>query len=177
MRWLLIFLVILVIGGVGVYGAGSALPEEMVTIRGAQYKAPVAKLWKLVTNYQDMKRWNDGIEAVTAIPEVGTKETLWDVQDAEGRHMVLKVIVSEENKMHLVKIIKNDLPFTGSWRFEFTENNNGTWLKMEEHSRISNPFLRFFTYYVLGNDYGVQAYLMALARYLVQDIQIKELAA
>lgn len=176
MRWLLIFLIILVVATMGVYGAGSALPEEMITLRGARYKASVDKIWALVTDYPQMTRWNDGIASVTPIPEEETKETLWDIADAEGRHMVLKVISSEEHKTHTVKIIKSDLPFTGSWRFEFSEDETGTWLKMEERSHTSNPFLRFFTYYVLGSDYGMRAYLLALARHLVEDIEIKELA-
>jgi uncharacterized protein YndB with AHSA1/START domain len=163
--------------GVGLYGAGSALPEEMVTIRGAQYQQPVDKIWPLVTDFAQLKRWNDAIANVTPIPAENIQETLWDVEDAEGRHMVLKVLLKEDHKAYQVKIIRNDLPFTGNWRFEFTTNEKGTWLKMEERSHISNPFLRVFAYYVLGSDYGVKAYLLALARHLGQSVEIKELAA
>jgi hypothetical protein len=177
MRWLLILLVIFGVATVGVYGAGSALPEEMITIRGAQYKAPVEKVWEVVTDYQSMSKWNDNIVSVTPVPDPETQDTLWDMEDGDGKHMMLKVVASEDLKRHRVDIIKNDMPFLGSWVFEFTPNEGGTWLKLEEHSRIKNPFLRFLTYYVLGSDYGVDAYLQAIARHFVQDIEIKELAA
>lgn len=176
MRLLLTLIAFLFVAVMGIYGAGSALPEEMITIRGAQYKTSVDDMWEVVTDYPAMSRWNDNVVSVTPLPDIDQK-TLWDMEDGDGRHMILKVIASEEHKRHRVDIVENDLPFLGSWIFEFTANEGGTWLKLEEHSRIPNPFLRFFAYYVLGSDYGVNAYLHALARHFVQDIEIKELAA
>jgi uncharacterized protein YndB with AHSA1/START domain len=177
MRFFLLLLALLIVLTTGVYGAGSALPEEMITIRGAQYKAPPEELWELVTNYPEMRRWNDSIDNVTALPDPETKETLWDMTDSDGRHLVLKVVVSEPMKLHRAEIIENDLPFLGSWQFEFTANDKGTWLKLTEHSRITNPFLRFATYYVLGSDYGTNAFLQAIGRHFLQEVEIKELAA
>ncbi len=177
MRLLLIILFFLTVVTAGIYGAGSALPEEMITIRGAQFKAPVEEVWDMVTNYEAMPKWNDGIASVTPIPDTQTKETLWDIVDNEDHHMVLKVTRSEPQKIHRSEIIKNDLPFLGSWQFEFTANEAGTWLKLEEHSFIKSPFLRFFTYYILGSDYGIRIFLESLGRHLVQDVDIKELAA
>lgn len=176
MRWLLIFILFIIVALAGVYGAGSALPETMVTLRGAQFKAPVGEVWNLVTNYPEMPNWNDGIAKVTPIPGED-KTTLWDIEDNDGRHMVLKVVHSEQYHLHHSEIIANDQPFKGSWKFELTANDGGTWLKLEEHSRISNPFLRFVTYYILGSDYGIRTFLQALGRHLVQDVEIKELAA
>lgn len=176
MRFLLILLFFFGFLGIGVYGAGSALPEEVVTIRGARYKASVEEVWSAVTDYSTMRRWNDNIVSVTPVPEPKTQETLWDIEDGDGRHMMLKVVASEDLKRHQVEIVKNDLPFLGSWLFEFSPDDGGTFLKLEERSRIENPFLRFVTYYILGSDYGVKAFLQALARHFVQDIEIKELA-
>lgn len=177
MRFLLILLFFLTVAAAGVYGAGSSLPKEMITVRGAQFKAPVAEVWDLVTNYERLPRWNDGIASVTPIPEPQTKETLWDIVDNDDRHMLLKVTHSEPQVRHRAEIIKNDMPFQGSWQFTLTPNEEGTWLTLEEKSVIKSPFLRFLTYYVLGSDYGIRAYLQSLARHLVQEIKIKELAA
>jgi uncharacterized protein YndB with AHSA1/START domain len=177
MRFLLILLFFLTVVTAGIYGAGSSLPEEMITVRGAQFKAPVDEVWDLITNYEQLPRWNDGIASVTPIPEPQTKETLWDIVDNDDRHMLLKVTHSEPKIRHRAEIMENDMPFRGSWQFTLTPNDEGTWLTLEERSIIKSPFLRFLTYYVLGSDYGIRAYLESMARHLVQEITIKELAA
>jgi hypothetical protein len=177
MRWLLLFFILLIIASLGVYGAGSALPEEVVTIKGAQLNVPVEDVWQKVTDYPAMPKWNESIATVTPVPNPDTKEVLWDLEDGNGRHQILKVVASVEKTRHQVEIIENDLPFLGSWKFEFSENKGGTWLRLEEHAVIQNPFLRFFVYYILGAGKGAEDFLHALGNHFMQNIEVKNLAA
>lgn len=177
MRLLIIGLIVLIIGLAGVYGAGSSLPVEMTTIRGAQFRADMDRVWHTITDYAQAAEWNPDVVSVKAIPDPeNNEETLWHLIDAQDNYMILRVSTPIPKKLQRSEIVETDLPFTGVWEFEVTPNEDGTFVKLIEKSRIPNPFVRFATYYIVGNDYGITRYFNAMADHFVEEIEIQELA-
>lgn len=169
--WIGIVLFVIV---AGVYGAGSALPENIVTVRIAQYRTHIDKVWGAIHDYKNLPEWNSYIASARQLPNPGSDKPLWHLEASSGMNMVVEVTASASNVLHHVDIVENDLPFTAKWEFEFMEKDGGTLLKLRETSQIENPFVRFFRYYVVGIDKGMRVYMNELADHFVEKIEIKE---
>jgi len=93
--------------------------EEFVTQLNSEpfvieriYNAPVARVWKAITDNDEMKKWYFNIAAFK--PEVGF-EFSFDGVDKEGK-----------KKVHLCKVIEvvKEIKLTYSWRYEGFEGNS-----------------------------------------------------
>ncbi len=177
MRIILVSLTLLIVALAGVYGAGSSLPVEMTTIRGAQFRADVDLLWKIITDYENLPQWNSRIASVSPVPDPDDEESnLWHVVDVQDHYMILQVSNPRPGRLHRSEILETDLPFTSVWEFEIIPNDKGAFLKITDKTKIPNPFVRFVIYYIVGSDYGVDNFFNALAVHFVEDIEIQELA-
>ena len=118
-RWLLFLFLGLFVSVAGIYGAGSALPETLVSVRMAEFNTPLPTVWEAVTDYEKLPDWNPYVRAARQIPNPESDAPLWHIEDSNGNNMVVEVVTSISHVSYHVQLVENTLPFSGSWEFEF----------------------------------------------------------
>ena len=78
---------------------------------------------------------------------------LWDLSVAlfhrtnNGAYSILK---AEEPNLLVTGITRKNLPFGGTWTYEFVEHGGATTLTITERGEVYNPFFRFVSRFVIG---------------------------
>lgn len=190
MRFLSIAVFMLFLGVLGIYGAGSSLPDQSTKILGVALPVEQDALWQSITDYQSMESWHHNITKVNALPEAETGDTLWHVKMQEDDFIVLKVINIDIAERMQWKLLESNLPFQAEWEISLidktakTEDQAAeeaeavTFIKIKQIASTSNAFTRFYMQYVTGYDGFMNEYLNALAaHYKVTNPEIRELVA
>jgi hypothetical protein len=98
-----------------------------------------------------------------AVPQ----RTLWDMSIAAFGRMNdgSYAIVDERAPVHLTtSIVNKQLPYGGSWSYDFAPANGGTMLTVVEHGEVYNPFFRFVSRYVIGHNRTIETYFSDLRK-------------
>jgi len=94
-----------------------------------------------------------------------SQQRLWDLAIAQfhktnnGNYAIV-----EQSPPHrfVTAIVKKDLPFGGTWTYEFAPLNAGTSLTITERGEVYNPFFRFVSRYVMGHTQSIDEFMAAL---------------
>lgn len=186
----LLFLVFLV--GLGVYGAGSSLPEKTIVMRGGQLPVAQQELWPVLANFEEWPQWQSMVAKINPLPNSSNNNVLWHVTVNEEHSYVIEPIYSVEGEALQFLITENSLPYDAKWAIslidktekadsegkEPSESQPATFIKITETSHTKNPFARFYMQYVIGYDDDVEQFLRAIAKkFNVKELKIKELVA
>lgn len=173
----------------GVYGAGSSLPEKIVTIRGVTLPAAQKDVWKTINGFGSMADWRSKISSVTAIPKPSENKTLWHVKTTDKQSYLLERSYWLEPDILQLSMEEDTLSYRSQWDMSLTDktvnaaskeekDKPSTFLKIVDTAYTSNPFVRFYVNYFIGYDSRVESYLGDIAKlYNVADTEIKELVA
>lgn len=176
MKAVLFLISLLVVAVVGVYGAGSALPEEHTLIRGAHIAGAAEDVWQAIADYDALPEWNADITRAKRLEDVAGKPH-WRLESADDRYMVLEVEAEEKPLRHISRIVESSYPVSGRWIFELGEQKNGTWVKLTEVGKTPSPFVRFLMYYIVGQDTAMVRFLKSLGKKFGQPVKVEELVA
>lgn len=177
MRLTLLVPTLLVVSLAGVYGAGSALPEERTTIRGAQYRVPRDIIWQMVSDVKATGSWDKDIAEIRTIPDPESNYgNLWHLEYTNGQYSVLRVKNLPEQFLQQREIVDASTLPPGQWNISAVENNKGTFIKINATAKTKNPWMRFLRHYVLSSDTEIRYYLEGLAAHYDTKITIQELA-
>jgi hypothetical protein len=116
-----------------VAGIGAALPVKHKAVRSETFAVPAPRLWELALALYH--RTNDGT---------------YTVQEKRAPQRLVTAI------------IRKDLPYGGSWTYEFRAQGQGTTLTITEDGEVYNPIFRFVSRFVTGHEQAIAAYLAAL---------------
>lgn len=114
-------------------GIGTILPVKHVASRTEAFAVPQQRLWDLAI--AQFHKTNDGSYAIL-----------------------------EQSPPHrfVTAIIKKDLPFGGTWTYEFAPSGTGTTLTITERGEVYNPFFRFVSRFVMGHTKSIDEFMAAL---------------
>jgi hypothetical protein len=116
-------------------GIGMLLPVKHVASRTEAFTVSQQRLWDLAM--AQFQRTNDGSYAI--------------VEQAPPNRFVSA-------------IVKKDLPFGGTWTYEFSPLRAGTSLTITERGEVYNPFFRFVSRYVMGHTKSIDDFMAALRK-------------
>jgi hypothetical protein len=116
-----------------VAGIGAALPVKHKAVRSETFAASVPRLWELALALYH--RSNDGSYTVQ--------------QEQAPQRLV-------------TAIIRKDLPYGGSWTYDFRPQGQGTTLTITEDGEVYNPIFRFVSRFIVGHEQSIDAYFAAL---------------
>ncbi len=177
MRALLILISLLVVATVGVYGAGSVLPQENTLIRGAYIAQPVDEVWQAVSDFESMPQWNSDISAVKRVESAAGENPLWRMEYGNNGYMLLKVEKKQSPLLLVSHIVESSYHFSGLWIVELSAQKNGTWVNITEKKHIPSPFVRFAMYYIIGVDKCIVDFFNNLGQKFNQPVEVEELVA
>jgi hypothetical protein len=112
---------------------GMTLPAKHQVSRQETFPLPAARLWEL--SLAIFRRTNNGTFAIV-----------------------------EENPPHrlVTAIVGKNLPFGGTWTYEFLASGDETTLRVTERGEVYNPFFRFVSRYVMGYEGSLNTFFTAL---------------
>jgi hypothetical protein len=123
-----------VAGVIGVmYAVGVALPVKHQVAKSEAFALPAPALWEQAV--KTFHRTNDGSYAI---------------------------IDSMPPSRFVTGIIRKDLPFGGTWTYEFVPQGSGTTLTITERGEVYNPFFRFVSRFIVGQEGSIDSYFAAL---------------
>jgi hypothetical protein len=114
-------------------GIGTMLSVKHVASRTETFDVPPQRLWDLAI--AQFQKANDGNYAIV-----------------------------EQSSPHrfITAIVKKDLPFGGTWTYDFVPAGTGTTLTITERGEVYNPFFRFVSRYVMGHTKSIDEFMAAL---------------
>jgi hypothetical protein len=116
-----------------VAGIGAALPVKHKAVRSENFAVPAPRLWELALALYH--RTNDGTYTV------------------QEQHAPQRLVTA---------IIRKDLPYGGTWTYDFKSMGPGTTLTITEDGEVYNPIFRFVSRFIVGHHQSIDAYLAAL---------------
>ena len=114
-------------------GIGAALPVKHKAVRSKTFAVPAPRLWELALALYH--RSNDGTYTV------------------QEEHAPQRLVTA---------IIRKDLPYGGSWTYDFKSRGQETTLTITEDGEVYNPIFRFVSRFITGHERSIDAYLAAL---------------
>ncbi len=123
-----------VAGVIGVmYAVGTALPVKHQVAKRESFALAAPALWDQAV--MTFHRTNDGSYAI---------------------------IDSTPPSRFVTGIIRKDLPFGGTWTYELVPRGAGTTLTITERGEVYNPFFRFVSRFIVGQEGSIDSYFAAL---------------
>ena len=160
--------ILLVVAGVlvlliaGVLIVGLITPADHQASRTLRVKQTPEAVWAAINDHVNEPSWRDDIANVTSAGERNGKP-LWQENYKDGNTLQLMTTESRQPN-RLVREIAEEGPFSGRWEIDIQPIDGGSSVKITEIGKVSNPFFRFVSKYIIGHTYQMDKYLTNLAK-------------
>jgi hypothetical protein len=162
MKWLFLLLALPLLLATACALLGSFLPRQHEAGRQAVFHRTPAELFALVRDFANTAAWRTGLKSVELLPPRDGRPCY---REAAGHRAVTYVVLEERPAEKLVvKIDDDDLPYGGSWTYEFATAPEGARVRITEHGEVKNVVFRFLGRFVFGYDTTIDTYLRDLGR-------------
>src|SRR5688572_31445782 len=159
---LLVVVGVLVLLIVIVLIVGLLTPADHQASRTLRLKQTPEAVWAAISDHANEHSWRDDMASVTSAGERNGKP-VWQENYKDGNTLQLMTTESRQpNRM--VREIAEEGPFSGRWEIDIEPSTNGSSVKITEIGKVSNPFFRFVSKYVIGHTYQMEKYLTSLAK-------------
>ncbi len=143
---------------------GLYLPEAHVASRTVTIRAPVEKIWDVVTDVEGQTRWRRGLEGVEILERTDAG-VVWKETPETGSPIVFREKEKVPYSRYVIEVVPGG-PFSGHWVGSFSEAGEGTRLVLTEVAEIHNPFIRFLAYFFFDLEKTIADYQSDLKSYV-----------
>jgi hypothetical protein len=141
---------------------GLFLPRDHVATRHAIYRQPPAALYGAVRSIATLTQWRTGLKSVEPLPDENGRARYREVS---GHGQVTYRVLEDKPAGRLVlEIADENLPYGGTWTYEFNPAPTGGTLRITERGFVKNPLFRFLARFVFGHTATMEQYLRDLGR-------------
>ena len=149
---------------IAVVVGGLATPTQHTVARTVVLTADADRVWETVRSVERYATWRDDIrESVIVGSE--QPQPRWRETSRRGS-MTFGIVHEDAPHTFTARILDDDLPFSGEWRWQVAREASGVRVSITESGAVSNPVFRFLGAHVFGFTRSIDAYLTALARHL-----------
>lgn len=153
-------MLVLIVGVVLIVGL--LTPADHQASRTLRVKQPPDAVWVAINDHANEHTWRDDVASVTSAGERNGKP-VWQENYKDGNTLQLMTTESRQpNRM--VREIAEEGPFSGRWEIDIEPITGGSSVKITEIGKVSNPFFRFVSKYIIGHTYQMEKYLSNLAK-------------
>jgi uncharacterized protein YndB with AHSA1/START domain len=147
--------------------AGSRMPREHRSQVTVTLPAGRAAVWSAVTDYAGMPAWWPAVKAIRMEKLPDGTELTWNT-DEHGQQIAFRTREVRPRERLVREIVaQKDLPFGGTWTYEFADTaDGGTRLTLTEDGFINPPIFRALATWVFGLDTTQKSYLASLQKHL-----------
>ena len=159
---LLVVVGVLVLVVVVVLIVGLLTPADHQASRTLRLKQPPEAVWDAINDHANEPSWRDDMASVTSAGERNGKP-VWQENYKDGN--TLQLMTTEARPPNrIVREIAEEGPFSGLWEIDIEPITGGSSVKITEIGKVSNPFFRFVSKYLIGHTYQMEKYLTSLAK-------------
>jgi hypothetical protein len=145
-----------------IVAVGLLLPRDHVATRHASYHQSPTALYDAVRDIAKLTEWRTGLKSAEPLPPENGRARYREVS---GHGPVTYRILEDKPAERLVlEIANDDLPYGGTWTFEFARSNDGATLRITERGFVKSPLFRFLARFVFGHTSTMEQYLRDLGR-------------
>jgi Polyketide cyclase / dehydrase and lipid transport len=149
---LIIIAIIAALVGI-VYGIGSTLPIKHTASQSRTFNKPPEVVWNTVANISEAASWRKDVDGITVTGLTTYKEL------SHGDEVEYEISNSVTGQSFTTTIITKDLPYGGTWNFEFIPEGDGCRLTITENGEIYSPIFRFISRFFIGHEGTMKTYL------------------
>lgn len=165
MPWYVFIPLLLVVVAALAWSAGAMIAHEHTATSTIELRASPASVWATLQEWQKFPEWRKDLASVEALAAPDGR-TGW-VEHSEWGRMPLVVEHSEPERVWVVRILDEDLPFGGTWTHRLQAlPNGGTRLATTEVGHIKPALFRLLAKFVFGYHKTLNDYQRALANKL-----------
>ena len=161
-RWLLIVAGVLVALILGVLVAGMLLPEEHHASRTLLSKQSPEVIWTTINDHVSEPQWRSDVQSITSLGDRDGRP-VWREDYKDGNKVTLMTTESKPPTRMVRELTDLEGPFSGRWEIDIAPTPEGSKVTITEIGRVSNPFFRFVSKYVIGHTTFMERYLTGLA--------------
>ncbi len=161
-RWLIAIVAVLLVIIIGVGVAGALLPAEHRASRRLRTKQSPQTIWDTINDHANEPKWRSDVESVVSLGERDGKP-VWREIYKDGNQLTLITTQSSPPTRMVRELTDLDGPFSGRWEIDLMPTPEGSSVQITEVGRVSNPFFRFVSKYVIGHTTAIERYLIGLA--------------
>jgi uncharacterized protein YndB with AHSA1/START domain len=141
---------------------GKFLPTAHVATVCEEFPVDAASLWRILTDYEAMPDWRAGLKEVARL-EDGAREQ-W-VEKDRRRAIVYETVECRPPHYLVRRIVGNDLPFSGQWKYALEPSGTGAVLRITEEGQVHNAFFRFVSKFIIGHRRTMEGFMRDLRRH------------
>ena len=172
-RWLLFVAGVIVALIVGVGVAGALLPEEHHASRTLVTKQTPETVWAAINDHANEQAWRSDIQNVTSLSELNGKP-VWQENYKDGNKVALITTESQPPTRMVRELTDLEGPFSGRWEIDIKPMPAGSNVTVTEIGKVTNPFFRFVSKYVIGHTTFMERYLTGLAGKFGEPVQFAQ---
>jgi len=161
-HWLLVVAGVLVALVLGVLVAGMLLPEEHHASRTLVTKQSPQAIWDAINDHASEAQWRSDVKSVTSLGERDGKP-VWREDYKDGNKVTLMTTESKPPTRIVRELTDLEGPFSGRWEIDIVPTPEGSKVTVTEIGKVSNPFFRFVSKYIIGHTTFMERYLTGLA--------------
>lgn len=161
-KWLIRIVLVLVVIVLAVVVAGALLPEEHHASRTLITKQSAQTLWDTINNHATEPEWRTDVASVTSLGERDGKP-VWQENYKDGNKVTLMTTEAKPPTRMVRELTDLEGPFSGRWEIDITPTAAGSNITITEIGKVSNPFFRFVSKYIIGHTTFMERYLKGLA--------------
>jgi hypothetical protein len=171
-RWLIFVAGLIVALILGILVAGLLLPEEHQASRTLVTKQSTPAIWAAINDHTNEPQWRSDVASVVSLGERNGKP-VWQENYKDGNTLQLATTESRP-PTRMVREIAEEGPFSGRWEIDISPTPEGSRVKVTEIGKVSNPFFRFVSKYIIGHTTQMERYLTGLAGKFGEQAQFAE---
>jgi hypothetical protein len=159
---------------------GSLLPRAHEATRSARFrKSSPRELYATVRDFAAQPSWRSGLKSVELLPARDGQMRYRE----QSRHGAINYVVLEDvpGEKLVVKIADENLPYGGTWTFEFSELATeaggvatGARVRITERGEVKNVIFRALARFVFGYSSTIEAFLRDLGKKVGETVDVEE---
>ena len=139
---------------------GSQLPKAHTASRSIVLRQSRPQVYAVIRDFKSAPAWRSDLKSVEVLETPGQKPRFVEHGSDDVTYEVAEDVA---NQKLVTRVMNTDLPYSGQWTYELTDENGGTRVKITEDGEVSNVIFRFMSRYVFGHTSTMDSYLTALA--------------
>ncbi len=169
-HWLLIVAGLLFALILGVLVTGMLLPEEHHATRTLITKQSPQAIWDAINDHATEPQWRPDVQSVTSLGERNGKP-VWREDYKDGNKVTLMTTESKPPTRMVRELTDLEGPFSGRWEIDVVPTPEGSRISITEIGKVSNPFFRFVSKFIIGHTTFMERYLTGLAGKFGEPVQ------
>ena len=141
---------------------GLRLPEEHYASRTLQTKQSPQAVWDAINDHENEPQWRSDVASVESLGERNGKP-VWQENYKDGNKVALMTTEWKPPTRMVRELTDLEGPFSGRWEIDVQPTPAGSNVTITEVGKVSNPFFRFVSKYVIGHTTQIEKYLTNLA--------------